>query len=96
MFNLLMALNVVDEETYQAYRDGMTPILTEMGGSFSYDFRIDETLKSAADHAVNRVFVISFPDQATSDVFFADPTYKEIRARFFDASVGGMTEIARF
>ena len=93
MFEFVMALNVTNDTGYQAYRDGMTPILTEMGGCFRYDFRIGETLKNASDHPINRVFAISFPDEQTSQKFFADPGYLEVRARHFDASVAGVTKL---
>ena len=45
-FERLVGLQVIDEAGYQAYRDAMTPLLHACGGSFGYDFRIAEVLKS--------------------------------------------------
>lgn len=95
-FELLIGLNVTDEETYRRYRAGMTPILAAHGGSFRYDFRIGETLRSETSDTINRVFVLRFPDQATSERFFSNEGYKQVRATFFDASVASVTQIAKF
>jgi uncharacterized protein (DUF1330 family) len=92
----LVALNVIDDDVYQAYRDAMTPILTDMGGRFRYDFIVDRALKNETGHAVNRVFAITFPDAATRDRFFGDDVYVEIRSRLFDRSVDGYTMIASY
>ena len=93
MFERIMALHVTDEAGYQAYRAEMTPLLAAIGGSFRYDFRVGETLKNAADHPINRIFVISFPSERAAEDYFADARYREIRARLFDASVAGITQL---
>ncbi len=74
----------------------MTPLLEAAGGFFRYDFTIDQTLKGATDPAINRLFVISFPDKATSEEFFADPAYVAAKDEFFDSSVGLIERIASF
>ena len=95
MYEIIMGLNVTDDEGYRAYRAAMTPILAQMGGTFRYDFTIAETLKNASDHPINRVFTIAFPDQQTSEAFFTDAGYLEVRAQYFDASVEGMTQLGK-
>ena len=60
---MLAGLNVVDDEAYQSYRDGMTPILESFGGGFGYDFKVAEVLKSATEAPINRVFTIYFPNE---------------------------------
>lgn len=96
MFERLVALDVIDEAGYQAYRESMTPILQAHGGSFGYDFRIGEVLKSEAPHRINRVFTIRFPDRPTADRFFASDEYCEVRKTHFDPAVGGITVIAAY
>ncbi|HYX38891.1 MAG TPA: DUF1330 domain-containing protein [Oligoflexus sp.] len=86
-YEMLVALNVVDEEGYTAYRHGMTPILEQYGGSFPYDFKIATTLKSEASHPLNRVFVIRFADAARKNEFFAHPVYQEVKTRFYHKAV---------
>lgn len=95
MYEIIMGLNVTDEEGYRAYRAGMTPILEQMGGAFRYDFTIAETLRNGSNHPINRVFTIAFPDQQTSKAFFADAGYLEVRARHFDPSVNGVTQLGK-
>jgi len=95
-FERLVGLDVRDEVGYQAYRAGMVPILKKYGGAFRYDFRISETLISAAAHPINRLFVIAFPNQRQSDQFFADPEYVKVRHQFFNSSVSAFTELAAF
>ena len=95
MIEILVALDVADNDGYQAYRDAMAPLLKRMGGGFRYDFTIARTLKSAAEHPINRVFVIFFPDAEARDRFFGDETYREIKTRLFETSVKGATIIGK-
>jgi len=90
-FERVVALNVVDLALYQKYRDEMAPILKAHGGGFRYDFTVSKTLTSEASHPINRLFVISFPDQESHDRFFANPDYKKIRATYFEPAVQGVT-----
>ncbi|HEX6810085.1 MAG TPA: DUF1330 domain-containing protein [Planctomycetota bacterium] len=88
---MMVGLTVTDARIYQQYRDAMAPLLAAHGGGFRYDFTIAEVLKSASDHAINRVFAIYFGSRAQKDAFFAHPDYKAIRAKFFEPSVAGIT-----
>ena len=91
---MLVGLQVVDEVSYQTYRDKMTPILAVMGGGFGYDFQIAKVLKTATEAPINRVFTIHFPDQAAREAFFADETYLGIRQQYFEPAVAHTTLIA--
>jgi uncharacterized protein (DUF1330 family) len=91
-----MGLQIEDTAGYQAYRDAMTPLLEKAGGSFRYDFRIQEVLKSETGKRINRVFIISFPDKATREAFFSSPDYLAIREKYFNPSVGDVTKIAEY
>ena len=93
---IVIGLNVTDEERYTRYRAGMTPILTEHGGSFRYDFRVGEVLKAERNERINRLFVLSFPDSQTKERFFANPDYLAVRAEFFDTSVADIAMIAEY
>lgn len=92
----LVGLYVTDDESYQAYRDAMTPILTARGGGFGYDFKVAEMLKSRTDAPINRVFTIYFPDEETLKGFFSDPEYLAIRQRHFAPAVTHVTEMAKY
>ena len=96
MIEILVGLYVVDNDGYQAYRDAMSPLLERMGGGFRYDFTIAKTLKSAAGHPINRVFIIYFPNGQTRDRFFGDEPYREIKKRLFETSVKGTTIIGEY
>lgn len=93
-FEMTVGLNVVDGEEYAHYRAEIAPLLEAAGSGFRYDFEISRTLKSAVNHDINRVFVLSFPDRAARDRFFADPKYLDIRGRRFEKSVHGVTILA--
>ena len=93
---MLVGLNVIDDNAYQAYRDEMTPILENYGGGFGYDFKILETLKSLTKKPINRVFTIYFPDQVSMDSFFTDAEYLEIKQRHFESSVADITIVATY
>lgn len=95
-FEILIGLHVTDDSHYDQYRAGMIPILETYGGYFRYDFRVSEMLKGKADDPFNRVFVISFPDQASKEKFFADEAYKAVRAAHFDQSVRSVGQIAQY
>lgn len=95
-FDVLVGLYVTDDAMYHRYREAMMPILRAHGGSFRYDFRIGEVLKSETDNRINRLFVISFPDAKTKESFFSNTEYKVARAEFFDPSVESVTPIAEY
>lgn len=92
----LVGLHVTDDEGYSKYRAAMTPLLTAAGGSFHYDFKIQETLIGPTDPPINRLFVISFPDEATMGRFFADPKYVAAKEEFFESSVDSVNIMATF
>ncbi len=94
-FERVVGLNVTDEESYQQYRDLMTPILNSIGGKFKYDMRVSELLKSESENAINRVFVISFPDEKTHDNFFDLAEYKAIKEKYFKPAVESVTLISK-
>jgi len=93
---ILVGLHVTDNESYSSYRAEVTPLLEAAGGWFRYDFKIGETLIGATDPAINRLFVISFPDEAAKDRFFADPTYVAAKEEFFESAVDMVDIIAAF
>lgn len=95
-FEMTVGLFVVDREKYAQYRAEIAPLLDAAGARFRYDFEVARTLKSEADHDINRVFVIQFPDRATKERFFTDSQYVEIHARVFDRAVQGTAIIAQY
>ncbi len=95
-FEVMVAMNVIDEALYQKYRQAMLPILQQHGGGFRYDFVVAKTLQSAADHPVTRVFAIYFASPQQRTAFFANPDYRKIRAQYFDQAVAGRTTIAEY
>jgi uncharacterized protein (DUF1330 family) len=42
------------------------------------------------------VFTIYFPDEKTSEKFFSDPEYLEIKKTFFERAVESTTIISKF
>lgn len=96
MVESLVGLNVKDHEMYQKYREGMTPILAKMGGGFRYDFIVEKTLRGEADHEINRLFIIYFPNAEIRDKFFSNEDYKEVRTKYFDPAVLNTTKLAEY
>ncbi len=95
-FEMLVGLNVVDDEGYQLYRDEMTPILNSLGGSFGYDFKVSEVLKSKPHEPINRVFTIFFPNEDSMHSFFSNEVYLQIRKKYFERAVTNTTIIATY
>ena len=95
-FELLVGLNVVDEEGYRKYREGTLPLLEACGGYFRYDFAVSKVLKGEAQHPINRVFVVVYPDRDTQVRLFKDPAYLRVRETFFTPSVAGVTRLAEY
>lgn len=93
-FERIMGLEVIDDEVYQQYRDNMTPILETYGGSFGFDFKVSDVLKSKTDKLINRVFTIDFPSREMMDTFFSDPSYLEVKSKYFKHSVKSVTTIS--
>lgn len=82
----LVGLCVIDNHAYGEYRRLMTPLLERLGGGFRYDFVVTQTLRPSGS-AINRVFVIHFPDAAAKAAFFSDPEYLAIKERYFAPAV---------
>jgi uncharacterized protein (DUF1330 family) len=93
-FERIMGLEVIDNEAYQKYRENMMPILHSFGGSFGFDFKVSEVLKSKTDEGINRVFTIDFPSKEVMDKFFTDPTYLAVKNKYFKNSVKSVTTIS--
>jgi uncharacterized protein (DUF1330 family) len=95
-FEMTGGLAVADHAKYAEYREAIAPLMEGLGARFRYDFEVARTLKTEANHEINRVFVIHFPDRASKERFFADPRYVEIHARLFDKAVKGTAIIAEY
>lgn len=93
---ILVGVQVADDAGYQRYRERMTPILERYGGSFGYDFRVSEVLRSRTPEPINRVFILSFPDVARRHAFFADESYAAIKEDHFESSVQAATILAEY
>ena len=94
MYQNLVALNVIDDESYKKYREGMIPILKEHGGGFNYDFCVSEVLISQTENKINRVFTIFFPDKETAEKFFSNEDYLKVKKEYFEKAVKSTTIIA--
>ena len=92
----LVALNVVDENAYQSYRDEIMPILKSYDGGFGYDFKVAKVLKSSTEAPINRVFTICFPSEDSMNSFFSDPAYLAIKQKHFVNAVTDTTIIATY
>ncbi|GIU05804.1 DUF1330 domain-containing protein [Shewanella morhuae] len=93
-FEKIMGLEVINEEEYQQYREHMMPILHSFGGSFGFDFKVSEVLKSKTDSLINRVFTLDFPSKEIMDNFFASPDYLTVKNKHFINSVKSVTIIS--
>lgn len=96
MIQTLVALDVLDEDEYQKYRDAMSPILHEHGGRFVVDVKLAGVLKLPQQGPVNRLFTIEFPSLERMDAFFSNPDYLAVRKRHFESSVGNVARLGKF
>jgi len=60
-FERVMGLEVIDEKTYQQYRKQMTPILHSFGGSFSYDFNVNQVLMPKTEGQITKSIYYRLP-----------------------------------
>ncbi|MCO1335754.1 hypothetical protein MO867_15565 [Microbulbifer sp. OS29] len=51
------------------------PILKSYGGSFGYDFKVSEVLRSETVSKINRIFTIRFLSKEVMSRFFSDSEY---------------------
>ena len=94
MFERIIGLNVIDEDAYARYRQGMTPILHFYNADFGYDFVISSVLKSKVASDINRVFTIDFPSERAMNSFFEDSAYIEIKKKYLDRAIDSKTIIS--
>ena len=95
-YERLVALNVIDDQRYEDYRQAMKPILLSYGGKFGYDFEVSKVLISETISPINRVFTINFPNIDANDKFFSDPDYIKVRTKHFEISVANTTIISSY
>ena len=95
-YTRVMGICVTNEEEYANYRKGMLPILQSYGGSFGYDFKVSEVMKSKEDVPINRVFTIEFPSEEIMEKFFSDPNYLVVKKTHLDGSISSRTVIGMF
>jgi len=93
-FERIMGFEVINDEEYQKYRENMMPILHSFGGSFGFDFKISEVLKSKTDDVINRVFSLDFPSKEVMEEFFTNPDYLAVKDEYFLNSVNSVTTIS--
>lgn len=93
-FERIMGLEVINDEEYQKYRENMIPILHSFGGSFGFDFKVNEVLKSKTDDEINRVFTLDFPSKEIMEEFFTNPAYLAVKEKYFLHSVKSVTTIS--
>ncbi|GAB3476894.1 DUF1330 domain-containing protein [Marinomonas epiphytica] len=93
-YERVMGLEVTNDALYQQYRENMIPILHRFGGSFGFDFKVSEVLKSKSSAPINRVFTIEFPSKEAMEQFFSDPDYLAVKSQYFESSVGAVTTIS--
>lgn len=95
-FELLVGMRITDEAAYARYRAAMAPILEAAGGLFRYDLRVAELLQGDATEPFNRIFILSFPDEAAKDRLFNDPAYQRARTEHFNGAVSSFTIMAAY
>jgi uncharacterized protein (DUF1330 family) len=95
MIETLMAVNVVDPDSYAKYRAAMSPLLEAHGGSFGLDLWVGEVLRAPDSKPFNRVFTIVFPSPERREAFFSNPQYLAVRKALFEPSVSAVTELGR-
>jgi uncharacterized protein (DUF1330 family) len=93
-YERIMGIEVTNDEEYQLYRKNMMPILHSFGGSFGFDFKINEVLKSKTDNVINRVFTLDFPSKEVMEEFFTNSDYLAVKEKHFLNSVNSVTTIS--
>jgi uncharacterized protein (DUF1330 family) len=93
-FERIMGLEVINDDEYQKYRENMLPILHSFGGSFGFDFKINEVLKSKTEDEINRVFTLEFPSKEIMEAFFKNVDYLAVKEKYFLQSVNSVTTIS--
>lgn len=92
--DLLIAVDVADAASYEAYRTAIAPIMAREGATFRHDVEVAETVTPGGDVPMSRLFVISFPDRAARDAMFGDPAYVQIRDAHFPTALKSINILA--
>ncbi len=72
----------------------MEPILKSIGGSFGFDFKVSEVLRSKTKNKINRVFTIEFPSKNEMEKFFSRSDYLEIQNKYLVNAIQSKTVIS--
>ncbi len=95
-FTQLFGVQVDDQQKYSEYRARMTPLLHAHGGAFGLDLDVARVLRAPNDAVMNRVFTIVFPSRQASSAFFANESYRAIRAEWFEPAVSRVLTLAEW
>ena len=95
-YEMVVGLEVDDQEAYTRERAEMGPLRAMTDGAFRYDFAVSSMIHGEVGAAINRAFVIQFPNRSTKERFFADPRYLEIRRRLFEPAVKARVTSAEY
>ncbi|MEM6430182.1 MAG: DUF1330 domain-containing protein [Deinococcota bacterium] len=93
---VLAGLNVTDETSYHAYRDGIKAILEQYGAHFTHDFKVAETVVNTSDAPINRIMTLRYPDMDALNTMSQDEAYLSVRGQYFDKGVKDTTIIAMY
>jgi uncharacterized protein (DUF1330 family) len=95
-FTQLFGVQVDDQPRYAEYRARMTPLLQAHGGTFGVDLDVARVHRAPTNAAMNRVFTIVFPNRQASAAFFANESYRAIRAEWFEPAVSEVSSLAEW
>lgn len=95
-YEMTFGLLVDDPAMYSDYRARIAPLLREADGAFRFDVDVAHLVHAENAAAINRMYVIRFPDRSAKERFFADPRYLAIRHRFYERAVTATVVIAEY
>lgn len=80
MSPVVFNVNILDPETYAAYRVRIGPILERYGATVRAEFEVASTINSStAEDKVNRLIVFILPSHDARDRFFTDGQYLAVK-----------------
>jgi len=90
---LMFALQINDPQGYQLYREGIAPVMEELGVTVLEEYEVSRVIKTQSNEkTLNRVAIFQFPSEAIKTQFFSNTQYLAVKS-LFEASTSNYRKL---
>jgi len=93
VIKLMFALQINDPQGYQLYREGIAPVMKELGVTVLEEYEVSRVIKTQShEKTLNRVAIFQFPNEVVKAQFFSNSQYLAVKP-LFEASTSNFRKL---